>query len=154
MLELIKKFKVKIPVIWIKRNQFLVGTQRVICDHKNDNIIVKVGTDFKTFQKYMKENEEFERKMLVSHMIKSDQSLEWVCDQLIKGKRITASGENVPIIAPFSKASNRPSSRPGSRSSHRSAKNDHKMSFKDDLVSPYATVGPIVGRAKNQKRIL
>ena len=40
------------------------------------------------FEQVVPASEKYHQKILISHMISNDESLEWVCDQLIQGKRI------------------------------------------------------------------
>jgi hypothetical protein len=49
--------------------------------------------------------EKYHEKILISHMISNDESLEWVCDQLIQGKRIGSKNNilaNIRIEKPVS----------------------------------------------------
>lgn len=76
------------PVIWVKANIYLLGSEKHNCDLKAENVVVRTGGGYESFQAYIVANEKFHQKILVNHMINNDQSLEWVVDQLIQGKKL------------------------------------------------------------------
>jgi len=50
--------------------------------------MVKVGAGHEKFGDYVLKNNVYFQRMLVVHMIKSSESLEWVVDQIMSGRRI------------------------------------------------------------------
>lgn len=65
--------------------------------------MVLVGGGYLKFDEYIPKNHRaFQRKM-VAHMMNSSNSLQWVCQQLIDGKNITA-GKFYAISSPISGA--------------------------------------------------
>jgi len=50
--------------------------------------MVRVGGGYFRFEEYIPNNHRFFEKQLLIHMIKSQESLEWVCDALMNDKRI------------------------------------------------------------------
>lgn len=84
----IKTLGIKIPIIWIKANLYLIGSQRLTCEIKKDQLILRVGGGYQKFQEWVIQNHRYFMRMLVIYMIKSGESLEWVIEQLIQGKKI------------------------------------------------------------------
>ena len=41
--EIIKEQDITIPVIWIKGNTYLVGSERTTCELKADNVTIRTG---------------------------------------------------------------------------------------------------------------
>lgn len=41
--KIIEFLKITIPIVFIKSNLYLIGSARVPCDLKNENVIVRVG---------------------------------------------------------------------------------------------------------------
>lgn len=85
----IKTLGIKVPVVWIKGSLYLIGSQRLNCELRADQLVVRVGGGYKLFEDYVSENHRYFMRMLVIHMIKSGESLENVIELLIQGKRIT-----------------------------------------------------------------
>ena len=77
-----------VPVEHIKLNLYLIGSNRVNVDLKNDNLIVHVGGGSERFEDYVATNLKYFQRQLVVYMLKSGESLEWVIDQLIAGNMI------------------------------------------------------------------
>ena len=86
--KIIKDNNITIPVINVKDNIYLVGSEKTNCDLKAENVTIRKGVGYKAFTKYVKANEKYHQKILVSHMINNDESVEWVVDQLIQGKKM------------------------------------------------------------------
>jgi hypothetical protein len=74
---------IMIPVIWIKNDLYLVGSQKATCQLKSGNVLIRQGVSFELFDQVLPGTQMYHQKVLVSHMISNDESLEWVCDQLI-----------------------------------------------------------------------
>ena len=86
--HLMEELDVRIPIVPIKDRLYLIGSNRVTCSLKNENLILRVGGGFQRFEDYVPENQRYFQRTLVVHMIKSGESLESVVDNLILGKRI------------------------------------------------------------------
>jgi len=50
--------------------------------------LLRVGGGYEKFEEYVPKNLRYHQRILVIHMIKSGESLEWVVDALINGKKI------------------------------------------------------------------
>ena len=86
--DLIVQNNIRVPVIHIKDNLFLLGSQRASCDLKNDNVVVRVGGGMDRFVDYMTFNHRAFERQLVNHMVNSAESLEWVVEQLMANRKI------------------------------------------------------------------
>lgn len=53
--------------------------------------MARVGGGYEKFDEYVANNHRFFERTLLVHMIKSKESLEWVCEQLINDKKIQLS---------------------------------------------------------------
>lgn len=86
----IQALDVRIPIIRCKTgsNVFLIGTTKTIISIKQDQIIVRVGGGYVQFDQYLPKNHRAHEIALLQMMIKSQNSLEWVCDQLIRDQKI------------------------------------------------------------------
>lgn len=84
----IEQLDIRIPIVPIKGSLYLIGSNRVSCSIKNDQLILRVGGGYEKFEDYVPKNHVFFQRMLVVHMIKSGESLEAVVDNLIVGKRM------------------------------------------------------------------
>lgn len=84
----ISMYNITIPIMHIKQKLYIIGSQRINLDVKNDQLLCRVGGGYEKFHEYVPKNSKYFQKMLVVHMIKSGESLEWVIDQLINGKKI------------------------------------------------------------------
>lgn len=83
----------QMPIVHVQRNEFLVGCTIQQLELKEDDlkrneVIVRIGKGHQELADYCEENEEYFYKTYVHHMHQYDQSLEWVCDQIINGKQI------------------------------------------------------------------
>ena len=47
--EILKTEKINIPVIWIKNEMYLVGSQKVTCQLKSGNVLIRQGASFELF---------------------------------------------------------------------------------------------------------
>ena len=87
--RMINELDVTIPIIHVKGEVYLIGSQKQIIQYKQTNqLTVRVGGGFSKFDEYIPNNHKFIEKTLLMNMIKSKESLEWVCDALINDKRI------------------------------------------------------------------
>jgi hypothetical protein len=54
--ELLEQLDVRIPIVFIKENLYLIGTARVICDLRMESVIVRVGGGNDTLLNYLRNN--------------------------------------------------------------------------------------------------
>ena len=54
--ELMEHLDVRIPIVFIKENLYLIGTARVICDLRMESVIVRVGGGNDTLLNYLRNN--------------------------------------------------------------------------------------------------
>ena len=54
--QIIHDLGITIPIVFIKANIYLIGSARVPCDLKNENVIVRVGGGVETFHSYVTNN--------------------------------------------------------------------------------------------------
>jgi len=87
--RIIKILNITIPIIHVKKDLYLIGTQKLIIQFKQENmLIVRTGGGYFRFDEYIPTHHRFFERTLLLHMIKSKESLEWVCDALINDKKI------------------------------------------------------------------
>jgi hypothetical protein len=84
----VSTYDITIPVINIKDSLYLIGTERINLELRNDAIVMRVGSGYKKFQDYVPQNSRHMQRMLVIYMHKSGESLEYVIDCLKNNKRI------------------------------------------------------------------
>ena len=84
----IREHSITIPIIWIKKDLYLIGSNRLSVDLKRDTLMLRVGGGYEKFEEYVPKNLRYFQRILVIHMIKSGESLEWVVDALINGRKI------------------------------------------------------------------
>lgn len=97
--EIIKEKKIKSPVLWIRGNMYLVGTKKYPCELKaGDLAVIKTDASFERFDQVVPANDKAHQKILISHMLDNDESLEWVVEQLIQNKRLSTSGPNGGLL--------------------------------------------------------
>ena len=82
---------VTIPIINVKNNVFLIGTQKLILQFKSDFLMIKVGGGYEKFDEYIPNNHRLFERNLLMHMVKSQESLEWVCYALMNDQRISST---------------------------------------------------------------
>ena len=86
--RLIAQLNITIPIIHVKGQVYLIGTTKQIIQSRSDQMMVRVGGGYVPFDEYIPNNHRLIERQLLNHMIKSQESLEWVCDALINDKRI------------------------------------------------------------------
>ena len=82
---------------------YLVGSERLVCDQKGDNLTVRTGGGYQEFSEYLQIYENYHQKVLIHHMLNNDQTLEWVTEQLVEGKKMKApikALSNIRLIKP------------------------------------------------------
>jgi len=88
MEKLIDVHDITIPIIHVKGQVYLVGSAKHIIQFTNDNVVLKIGGGYQIFDEYIPQQEMFYQRTLLTHMIKSRESLEWICDCIINDRRI------------------------------------------------------------------
>jgi len=88
--QIIEENQITVPIIAdpLNDNLYLVGANKLPCQLKQDNVVVRVAAGTDKLDDYVLHNHRTFEKILVIHMINSNQSLEWVTDQLMQGKKI------------------------------------------------------------------
>lgn len=94
--DIIKTKNIKSPVEWIKGNNYLIGTQKSICELKVENVVVRSGGGYERFESMVPKNDQHYQQTLISHMLNTQQSLPWVVDQLKQGK---LKSQSVAVLA-------------------------------------------------------
>jgi len=84
----IRQLDLKIPVVWVKEDLYLIGSCRMRCKIEGQQLYVLVGDDWQLFTKYVPMYSRYFMKQLVVYMIKSSESLTWVVDCLVNGRMI------------------------------------------------------------------
>lgn len=82
---------ITIPIVHIKDYLYLIGPKRVQLDWRNDVELTVVDPDSgiqQNLNSFMATNEFDFKKELVRLMLRSDESLEYIVDQLIQNKEI------------------------------------------------------------------
>jgi len=72
-------YNITIPIIHIKDKLYLIGPNRLNCEIRAGVVMVLVGGGYQRFEDYVPKNQRFFQKKLVTHMLNSNESLEWVC---------------------------------------------------------------------------
>ena len=55
--DIIKAKNIKSPVEWIKGNNYLIGTQKSICELKVENVVVRSGGGYERFESMVPKND-------------------------------------------------------------------------------------------------
>lgn len=82
------KLSIEIPIIHIKNDLFLVGSNNVTIKMTNSCCMIRVGGGWVKFDEHIVSHQRYYMRKLVIFMIKSGESLEWVIDAIITGKKI------------------------------------------------------------------
>lgn len=87
----IQELNITIPIDYIKGDLYLIGSDRLNIkqNSNNDSLMVRVGGGYVKFEEHFEKYDRYYQRMLVVHMIKSGESLEWVIEQLKANKKIT-----------------------------------------------------------------
>ena len=86
--DLVLRYNIRIPIVYIKDSLYLIGHQRTTVLLKSDNVVVRVGGGQDQFHQYVPINHRVFERALVLHMINSNESLEWVVDTLVQGQKV------------------------------------------------------------------
>ena len=54
--KLIKHLNVRIPIIYIEKNKYLLGSNRCTFSLKRDEVLIRVGGGYERFEKYLASN--------------------------------------------------------------------------------------------------
>ena len=71
---------IKFPIVLIKDDLYLIGSERLNINMTNDSLMVRVGGGYVKFEEHITKNDRYYQRMLVVYMIKSGESLEWVIE--------------------------------------------------------------------------
>jgi len=82
------EMRITIPIVWIKGNLYLIGSQRLQLEIRRNCLLLRVAGGYESFQEYVIKNDRYFQRMLIIYMIKSSESLEYVVDQLINDRKI------------------------------------------------------------------
>jgi len=93
MQEFITFNDITVPIVHIKDSQYLIGINKCNCELKANKIMIRVGGGYEKIQDYVSKNDKYFQRALVINMVKSENSLEYVLNELIKGDKITSSAE-------------------------------------------------------------
>lgn len=88
--KLVRDLKITMPVVHVKESCYLIGSQRANLLLKRDQLLVKRGGGgaSEPFQEFYLTNKRQLERGLVVFMIRSGESLEYVVDCLVNGKKI------------------------------------------------------------------
>ena len=113
--NIIQAYDVRIPIVQDTKNDkmYLIGTQKLPCNLRQDNVLVRVGGGSDKLDDYIRHNHRTFERMLVIHMINSNQSLEWVVDQLMQGNKIKGGMVHQNMLQPRASTSISPVRRSG-----------------------------------------
>ena len=73
----------------MSQSNYLIGTNKCLCELRGNKVMIRIGGGYESFSEYMHKNERHIQRQLVIGMIKSEQSLEYVVQQLMTGARIS-----------------------------------------------------------------
>ena len=57
--QYIDEMQITFPILWIKDNYFLVGSQRLIVEIKRNCLLLRVGGGYESFQEYVIKNDRY-----------------------------------------------------------------------------------------------
>ena len=76
---------VRIPIVHIEKNKYLIGCNRCNCSLKGDQVLIRVGGGYQRFEEFINSNQKQMEEVLVTHMKNNQWSLPQVLEKLIKG---------------------------------------------------------------------
>ena len=88
MNRLIVDLNVRVPVVHIEKNMYLIGSSRCTCTLKVEAVLVRVGGGYERFETYLAANHLQFQLILATHMKNNNWTLEQVVQKLIKGEKI------------------------------------------------------------------
>jgi hypothetical protein len=81
--QYIDEMNITIPIVWIKDNFYLIGSQTLICEIKRNCLLIRIGGGYESFQEYVIKNDRYFQRSLIIYMIKSGENLDYIVDCLI-----------------------------------------------------------------------
>lgn len=87
--RMVEEMNITIPIIWIKQNLFLVGNKSINLEKKGEYVTGQIGGGYEKFDEYIQKNHKKLEKDLVVKMIQSRESLQFICQALINGQKIS-----------------------------------------------------------------
>lgn len=66
--RLIKELNVRVPIVHIEKNKYLIGCNRCHCSLKGDKVLIRVGGGYERFEDYIKNNHNQFEEVLATHM--------------------------------------------------------------------------------------
>ena len=85
---MITKLNVRVPILHIEKNKYLIGNNKCNCSLKGDAVLIRVGGGYERFENYMTSNHDSFQLILVSHMESNKWTLEEVIQKIMKGETI------------------------------------------------------------------
>lgn len=86
--RLIQELRIRVPILHIEKNKYLIGSNRCNCSLKGDVVLVRVGGGYERLDKYLAANRDQFELTLVTHMSNNEWTLDQVVEKLLKGERI------------------------------------------------------------------
>lgn len=92
--EHIDDMDIKIPVVWIKKYTYLIGSQTLALNIERNCLMIDSRDGIKrSFQDYIIKNEEAIKRVLAIYTLKSGEDLEPILDALMQEKKIPGMDE-------------------------------------------------------------
>lgn len=95
--KIISKHNIGIPVIKVKEGRYLFGTCKYTCTLKAGVVIVRIGGGYERLEEFLLQNQETQAKALISYMNKCQESLDWVLNELLEGRKIKIDILKMPL---------------------------------------------------------
>ena len=89
--RLVNELNVRVPILHIEKNMYLIGSNRCNCQLKGDKVLVRVGGGYENFEKYVASNHYQFQLILVTHMKNSNLNLDQVAEKLKNGEKLTTN---------------------------------------------------------------
>ena len=83
----VEEKQITVPVIHVRNQTYMIGCALYNCERRDDEACVQTGEGYERFDAFVLENREHFENTLIQHMHQHDQSLEWVCEQIITDKQ-------------------------------------------------------------------
>lgn len=99
--QAVREYGLTIPIVWIKEQLYLVGSSRSNLSIKRDKLMIKKGVSLEKFDEYVSKQQRNYQRTLVSYMIKSGESLEYVVEQLMNNKKIRGTEGSTRDYSPM-----------------------------------------------------
>lgn len=86
--RIIDEMGVTIPIVHIKDSLYLVGANKVHLEKKGNKVTAQIGGGYQELEQYLPKHHSNLEKELILKMVQSKQSLEFVCESIITGKKL------------------------------------------------------------------